>query len=71
MKAQDQPGAAKYETVYSEKPAVWYEAAGSASTISGDGQWGLYFSPYMRAIRLIDSGCSSSPSRAWGARLAN
>ena len=53
---QTQPGKAKSEKVYSENPAVWYEAAGGAASISADGRWGLYFSPYMRVIRLIDIG---------------
>ena len=32
-KGQNQPGAAKYEKVYSESPAAWYEGAGGAARI--------------------------------------
>jgi Tol biopolymer transport system component len=56
VKGQPRRGATKSEKVYSESPTVWYEAAGGAASISSDGQWGLYFSGYMRmhVIRLID-----------------
>ena len=54
MKAQNEPGVAEYEKVYSENPAVWYEAASGAASISSNGKWGLYFSGYMHVIRLID-----------------
>jgi Tol biopolymer transport system component len=53
---QTERGAVKPEKVYSENAAVWYEAAGGAASISSDGGWGLYSSPFMRVIRLIDIG---------------
>ena len=52
-KDQNQPGAAKYETVYSESPAAWYEAARGAARISSDGRWALYPS-FRRGTKLID-----------------
>ena len=53
---QTERGAVKPEKVYSENAAVWYEAASGSATISDDGKWGLYSSPYMHVIRLIEIG---------------
>ena len=53
-KEQSQPGAAPYEVVYSESPAVWYEAANNAAEISSDGKWALYHHRFGRAIKLIN-----------------
>lgn len=50
---QDQPGAAKSETVYSEISAAWYEGAGGAARVSSDGRWALYPS-FRRGTRLIN-----------------
>lgn len=51
---QYRPGAAKPETVYSESPSVWYEAANDVAEISSDGQWALYHHTFGRAVKLIN-----------------
>jgi len=54
-KGQNQPGAAKYEKVYSESPAAWYEVASNTAQISSDGKWALYHHlPFSRGIKLIN-----------------
>lgn len=53
-KDQSQPSAAEFETVYSESPAAWYEAAHNAAQISSDGKWALYHHSFGRGIKLIN-----------------
>jgi len=53
MKDQSQAGAVKFEKVYSESPAAWFEAANVAPRISSDGQWALYRS-YGRGMKLVN-----------------
>lgn len=54
IKDLNQPGAVKYEKVYSESPPAWYEAAHNAAQISSDGKWALYHHSFGRAVKLIN-----------------
>jgi Tol biopolymer transport system component len=51
---QNQPAAAKFEKVYSESPAAWYEAPHNAAQISSDGKWALYHHSFGRGVKLIN-----------------
>jgi hypothetical protein len=52
-KDQNQPAATEFETVYSERPAAWFEAMNIAARISSDGRWCLYRS-FGKGLKLID-----------------
>jgi Tol biopolymer transport system component len=47
------PAAAKFEMVYSESPAAWFEAMNIAARVSSDGRWCLFRS-FGKGLKLID-----------------
>ena len=69
IKDQNQPGAAKPETVYSESPAAWYEAAFNAAQISSDGQWALYHHSFGRGVKLINLETGREDAKELGAGM--
>ena len=52
-KDQSQTASAKFETVYSESPAAWFEAMNIAARVSSDGRWCLYRS-FGKGLKLIN-----------------